>query len=100
MKKVLVHDKTPVIEKNTGNTDANFGVATSTEEYEQLLLEKMQATFDEYVESRDALELVKFLEVIEALCALNSLTFCNLFQMKALRNTELGGFSKRIILYK
>lgn len=67
-------------------------------EYSLKLKEKLLEEVNEYIESENSEEIADIMEVIDAICANKGFDKDELARIKTEKQTEKGGFSKRIIL--
>lgn len=99
MKKIynkLVRDKIPeIIEKNGEKCIVE---TLSEEEYEKMLISKLDEELKEFKESKEPEELADLMEVIFALSELKGTSERKLMSIRNKKKKARGGFAKRILL--
>lgn len=99
MKKIynkLVRDKIPeIIEKNGEKCIIE---TLSEEEYEKMLITKLDEELKEFKESKEPEELADLMEVIFALSELKGTSERKLMSIRNKKKKSRGGFAKRILL--
>jgi len=92
----LVRDKIPEIIRKKGEP---YSIRFATEEeFKNLLHSKLQEEVEEYLQSKDANELVDILEVIIHLAKGHNLSHQKLEEKRQLKERQHGSFNKKIIL--
>ena len=92
----LIRDRIPEIIAANGQT-AQIR-ALSDEEYAAALEQKLTEEVEEYLESKEPMELADILEVVQALAERGGTSFDELLQMKAEKQRRNGAFQKRLFL--
>lgn len=92
----LVRDKIPEIIKADGQNPITH--VANKKEYKQKLLEKLQEEVEEFLKDQNPEELADILEVIDAICEFENISFGELQKIKQQKVVDRGGFKKRIIL--
>ena len=92
----LVRDLIPqIIEKSGKKFDTHI---VDSEEYGKLLEEKLQEEVTEYLEDKNLEELADVLEVLVGLAGNLGYTEEELFEKRAKKKLERGGFKERVVL--
>ena len=93
----LVRDRIPEIVSADQGRDALFRIA-SRAEYSRRLGDKLKEEVDEFLESREPVELADILEVVNQLGRLAGLTPADLEKMRREKASQRGGFDKWIVM--
>lgn len=92
----LVRDNIPDIIKSTGET-AHIRTL-SDDEYVTELEKKLMEEVNEYLESREAMELADVLEVVEALAKAQDKSLDDIMEIKKAKCAKNGAFNDKIFL--
>lgn len=92
----LIRDNIPAIIAQSGKT-AQIRVLPDAE-YALALEQKLTEEVDEYLESKEPVELADILEVVEALAASHGVSFEELLTVKAEKQRSNGTFRKKLFL--
>lgn len=92
----LVRDRIPQIIKANG-VKCKTHIAKD-DEYQALLIAKLNEEVDEFIHNPCAEEIADILEVIEAVARLNGISLDEIKQQKLEKRKNRGSFTKRIVL--
>ncbi|MGM0411388.1 MAG: phosphoribosyl-ATP pyrophosphohydrolase [Bacillota bacterium] len=94
----LIRDKIPKIIEEAGN-DYEMEVLND-EDYYEALNEKLQEELDEYLESKEVMELADIVEIIYAILDHKDISRKEFEKMRRKKKKERGGFEKKLFLLK
>jgi len=93
----LVRDNIPDIIKSKGKNPVSH-IATSDEEFEPKLHDKLREEIEEFLEDETAEELADVMEVLDTIRKFHGIAEKEVKNMQQKKAKERGTFSKRIIL--